>query len=85
MTRTEARAFLASCDPGLLRVRAGITLRTVGEAFGRSQPTVWARENRGLVPRGDTAQRYCRFIAGLIRHESVPYDPEGDAVPGAAG
>lgn len=77
MTRAEVAAVLASADPQWLRKDAGITIRTVAEALGCDQSEVWRWETGRHVPKGRKGFAYVRFIAALIRHESVTWDVAG--------
>lgn len=74
MTNSEIARFLAAIDPGALRIRAQISLRTVGAAIGVCWTTIHDWENGTTTPTGARGAAYARFIAGLARHESVTWD-----------
>jgi hypothetical protein len=57
-------------------VRARITLRTVARTLGVTASTVCKWENRQAVPRHGVGVRYCRFLAGLARHQAVTWDDD---------
>jgi transcriptional regulator with XRE-family HTH domain len=73
VTGLEARAFLRSADLGGVRQRCRISQRTVASALGVTQNAIWRWENGLGFPRGATAERYARVIAGLQRHLEVTW------------
>lgn len=74
MTRAQIAALLASTDPGALRIRAGISLRTIALALDTNRNRIWRWENRHREVTGDVGAAYARFIAGLARHEAVTWE-----------
>lgn len=73
MTGGEARAYLRSVDAGALRQQCRISQRTVARALGVTQNAVWRWEQGFGFPRGASAGRYARVIAGLQRHLEVSW------------
>ena len=73
MTGGEARAFLRTADLGGARQRCGISERTMARGLGVTRNAVWRWEQRVNFPRGASAGRYARVIAGLQRHLEVSW------------
>lgn len=76
-TLAARRDWLLDAGAADLRRQAGISAQTVATALGVSQVTVCYWETGRRVPVSDAGAAYCRFIAGLARHEEVPAEPAG--------
>jgi DNA-binding XRE family transcriptional regulator len=73
VTRGEIRAFLAGCDSRAAREGCGITQASVIAALGCSRSAVGRWERGQVTPAGSLGARYCRIVAGFLRHLEVTW------------
>lgn len=65
--RRALRALVATGEARELRLRAGLTLREVGDAVGVLPSTVWRWEHGERTPRGKDLAAYVTILRELER------------------